>query len=365
MRAALLEAVGQPFTVVADVDLAPPEAGEVDVRVTHCGLCHSDLHYQDGNLTGPLPMVLGHEATGVVERLGAGVTGLAEGDRVVLTMRPSCGRCYWCVRGEVQLCPVGAAMLGGSYADGGTRLSRGGETVYRGLVLSAFAERTVVPEAAAVRIDDDVPPGIAAVLGCAVQTGVGAVLNTAAVEPGATVMVIGLGGVGTSIVQGARIAGAGRIVGVDTSAARREQALGLGATDVVDPAETPADKAAKALTGGIGVDYGFDAVGRAAVTETLLKATRAGGTVVMVGVPPTGEDVTVRGLIHNVAEKKLVGCYLGSANPRYEFGRLIGLWRSGRLDLAGTVTGTRPLAEINEAVADMRAGRGLRTVLTP
>ena len=366
MRAALLIEPGQPLTVVDGVEVEPPRTGEVLVRVAACGVCHSDVHYLDGVLTVGLPAVLGHEAAGVVEEVGPGVEGLAPGDKVVLTMRPQCGRCYWCVRGEGQLCSLGdAAVVEGAYADGGTRLRWRGSPVYRGLVLAAFAERTVVPAAAAVKVPADTPLDVAAVLGCAVQTGVGAAVNTARVRPGDTVAVAGLGGVGIAVVQGARLAGAARIIGADPVAERRERALRFGATDVVDPEAQPLHRAARELTGGVGVDAAFDAVGRASVVESLLKATRNGGVTVMVGVPRQDETVAVPALLHNVYEKKLVGCYLGSANPRLELPRLLALWRAGRLDLEGMVTARRPLDEIGAAVADLVAGRGLRTVITP
>ncbi len=362
MRAAIMTEVGAALTV-DEVELEAPRAGEVLVDVRHCGVCHSDLHYLDGSLRTDVPVVLGHEAAGVVAEVGPGVTGLAPGDTVVLTMAPSCGRCYWCVRGERTLCQTFAGLVGGAFPDGSTRLSWKGEPVRRGLVLSAFAERTVVPVEAAIRIPDDVPTSIAAVVGCAVQTGVGAVLNTAKVPAGASVVVTGLGAVGLSIVQAALVAGATTVVGVDLHEGRRAAATRLGATQVLDPAVDRVDKVARELTEGRGVDFGFDAVGRGAVVESLLKATRNGGTTVMVGIPSTEDVVNVRALLHAFYEKKLVGCYLGSANPQVDFPRILGLWRDGRLDLDSMVTAIRPLAEINQAVADLRAGTGVRTVL--
>jgi S-(hydroxymethyl)glutathione dehydrogenase/alcohol dehydrogenase len=306
---------------------------------------------------------LGHEAAGVVAEVGPGVSGLAPGDTVVLTMAPSCGRCYWCVRDERTLCQRFAGLVGGAYPDGSTRLAWRGQPVRRGLVLSAFAERTVVPAEAAVRIPDDVPTEVAAIVGCAVQTGIGAVLNTARVPAGASVVVSGLGAVGLSIVQGAVVAGATTVVGADPNAGRRAEALRLGATHVVDPEADRVDHAARELTDGRGADFAFDAVGRSEVVETLMKATRNGGTTVMVGIPSTEDVLTVRALVHAFYEKKLVGCYLGSANPYRDFSRILDLWRTGRLDLGSMVTARRPLAEINDAVADLRRGTGVRTVL--
>ncbi|GAA4455900.1 Zn-dependent alcohol dehydrogenase [Phytohabitans houttuyneae] len=357
-----MTAVGAPL-VVDDVELEAPRAGEVAVDVHHCGVCHSDVHYMDGALRTGLPVILGHEAAGVVAEAGPDVADLKPGDKVVLTMAPSCGRCYWCVRDEHTLCQRFAGMVAGAYPDGSTRLSWKGEQVRRGLVLSAFAERTVVPVEAAVRIPDDVPTDIAAVVGCAVQTGVGAVLNTTRVPVGASVVVSGLGAVGLSIVQAAAIAGATVIVAADLNAERRASALRLGASHAVDPAAERLDRVARELTEGRGADFGFDAVGRGEVVETLLKSTRNGGTTVMVGMPSTEDTVRVRALVHAFYEKKLVGCLLGSANAHRDLPRILDLWRAGRLDLAGMVTARRPLDEINEAVADLRRGAGVRTVL--
>jgi S-(hydroxymethyl)glutathione dehydrogenase / alcohol dehydrogenase len=362
MLAALMTEVGGPL-VVDEVDLEPPRAGEVMVEVHHCGVCHSDLHYLDGSLRTDLPVVLGHEAAGVVAEVGAGVTTLAPGDTVVLTMAPSCGRCYWCVRGERTLCQTFAGLVGGAYPDGSTRLSWRGEPVCRGLVLAAYAERTVVPAEAAVRIPASVPTHLAAIVGCAVQTGIGAVLNTAKVPVGASVVVTGLGAVGLSIVQGARVAGATTILAVDPNADRRETALALGATHELDPGQDRVDHVARDLTSGRGADFAFDAVGRSEVVESLLKATRNGGTTVMVGIPSTDDTVSVRALVHASYEKKLVGCYLGSADPHRDFPRILDLWAAGRIDLEAMVPNRRPLTEVNEAVADMRAGSGVRTVL--
>jgi S-(hydroxymethyl)glutathione dehydrogenase / alcohol dehydrogenase len=362
MRAAIMTEVGADL-VIDEVQLDAPRAGEVAVDIRHCGVCHSDLHYLDGALRTGLPVILGHEAAGVVTEVGSGVTGLRAGENVVLTMAPSCGHCYWCARDQRSLCQEFAGLVGGGYPDGSTRLSWRGRPVRRGLVLSAFAERTVVPAEAAVRIPDDVPTDVAAIVGCAVQTGVGAVLNTARVPAGASVVVSGLGAVGLSIVQGATVAGATTVIGVDPNADRRAQGLRLGATHVLDPAGDRVDHAVRDLTEGRGADVTFDAVGRSDVVETLMKATRNGGTTVMVGIPSTDDVLHVRALVHSSYEKRLIGCYLGSANAHRDFPRIFDLWRSGRLDLASMVTARRPLGEVNAAVADLRRGSGIRTVL--
>jgi Zn-dependent alcohol dehydrogenase len=365
MRAALLEHYGQPLVLVDDVDIEPPHAGEVQVRVQHCGVCHSDLSVADGALPAPVPTVLGHEAAGIVERVGEGVTSLSPGDRVVLTPCPPCGQCYYCDRGEFSICVNSLGLLTSSLPDGGTRLSRDGEQIFRGLAVGAFGELVTMQEAGAVKVPDDVPLDVACVIGCAVQTGVGAVINTAKVEPGATVLVTGLGGVGLSIVQGAVLAGASRVIVSDPVADRRRAAVAFGATDEVDPTAADVVAVTQELTGGIGADYAFEAAGRAALIEAGLQATRFGGTVVVVGVPPLTETVTINPIaLFQTAEKKLLGSLLGSVNARRDIPLLVSLWQAGRLDLEGLVTQRRPMAEVNEAFDDLRQSRGIRTVLS-
>ena len=363
MKAAILEEQGKPL-VIGDLDVAAPRHGEVLVGVKHCGLCHSDLSIIDGVFPTEVPIVLGHEAAGVVEEVGPGVDSLQVGDHVVLSAVPPCGQCYGCVRGEPGTCANVIGIQTNSLADGRTGLSRNGERVLRGVGVAAFAEKVVTPATGAVKIDADVPLDIVCVIGCAVQTGVGAVLNTAGVEEGATVLVMGLGGIGLSIVQGARLAGAARIVVSDPISARREKAVALGATDSVDP--TKDDLATKVLdvTAGVGADYAFDAVGSSKLIETGVWATRAGGTTVCVGAAPLEESINVGpAALFTIAEKKLLGCTLGSCNSLRDVPRLVALWKAGRLDLEALITARRPLSEINEAAADMRAGLGVRTVL--
>ncbi len=364
MRAAVLESYGQPLTVVDDVEIEPPHAGEVQVRVQHCGVCHSDLSVVDGALPAPVPSVLGHEAAGVVEQVGEGVDTLAPGDHVVLTPCPPCGRCYYCDRGEFSICVNSLGLLTSTLPDGGTRLRRDGQQIYRGLAVGAFGELVTMQEAGAIKVADDVPLDVACVIGCAVQTGVGAVINTAKVEPGATVLVTGLGGVGLSIVQGAVLAGASRVIVSDPVAERRDAALRFGATDAIDPSTDNVVAVTQELTGGIGADYAFEAAGRAALIDAGLQATRFGGTTVVVGVPPLTESLTINPIaIFQTAEKKLLGSLLGSVNARRDIPLLISLWQAGRLDLEGLVTNRRPLSEINDALDDLREVRGIRTVL--
>ncbi len=363
MKAALLEAPGK-LQVVDDIVLDEPRAGHVRVQVKHCGVCHSDLSIVDGKFPSPLPAILGHEAAGIVDAVGEGVSHLATGDHVVLTPCPPCGACYWCVRGEAALCVNGLGIMTNTFPDGSTGLSRGGEKVYRGVNVAGFAEYTVVAATGAVKILDEIPLELACVIGCAVQTGAGAVLNQAQVEPGASVLVMGLGGIGLSSVQGARIAGAARIIVSDPVAERREVAKRFGATDLLDPNSDDVAASTRELTGGIGVDYAFETAGVAALITIGVAATRNGGSIVCVGAPPITENVDLGpAALFAISGKKVMGTILGNCNSLLEIPRLLSLWQAGRLDLEGLITSRRPIDEINEAMDDLRASRGIRTVL--
>jgi Zn-dependent alcohol dehydrogenase len=361
VRAALF--TGGPTLEITEIDVADPRPGQVRVRVHHCGLCHSDYTVLAGGL-GQTPQVLGHEASGVVDAVGAGVDTLAPGDKVVLTPIASCGRCYWCARSQPSQCVNKAQTFTAAFLDGTTGLSRDGDTVYRGMGVGGFAEYALVSEPGAVKVPDDTPLDVACVVGCAVQTGVGAVINTARVEPGATVLVLGLGGIGLSVVQGARLAGASRIVASDPVGERRELALRLGATDVVDPSVDDVVEVSRAVTGSTGVDYAFEAAGVGALQGVAVEATRAGGTTVLVGAPPFDHSLTIPNvLLWGMQEKKLLGCFMGSTNSVRDVPLLLALWRAGQLDLEALITARRPLDAINDGFGDLASGVGVRTVI--
>jgi Zn-dependent alcohol dehydrogenase len=365
MRAAVLEAAGQPLLVTSDVDIQEPSSGQIRVAVSHCGVCHSDLSVVNGSFPIEPPVVLGHEAAGIVESVGQGVRMLSPGDTVVLTPCPPCGRCYGCIRGEPGTCVNTTAVFGNSLPDGTTPLSRKGEPVKRGLGVAAFAEYVVTSETGAVKIPPELPLEVACVIGCAVQTGVGAVLNTAQVETGATVLVMGLGGIGVSVVQGARLAGASQIIVSDPISERRAVAQQLGATHLLDPNSDDVVAATRDLTAGIGVDYAFECAGAAALINAGILATRAGGTTICVGAPPIDQAIHFApAALFAAGEKKLLGCLLGSSNSLLEIPRLVSLWQSGQLHLEALISRRRPLEEINQALDDLAAGRGIRTVLT-
>ena len=360
MRAALCDANG--LSVVDDMSIEEPRSGEVLVKVHHCGICHSDLSILDG-AGGGAPVVLGHEAAGVVEAVGPNVTSLVPGDAVLLTPLASCGSCYWCVRGQPTQCEHAMAFLTGLRPDGTSPLSRYGDVVQRGLGVGGWADFTVVSEHAAVRLDPDTPLGVACVIGCAAQTGVGAVFNTARVPPGASVLVTGLGGIGQAVVQGARIAGSDRIIVSDPVAGRREMALQLGATDALDPDSVDVIAEVHRRTDGRGVDYAFEAAGVAALTELCFNATRNGGTTVVVGTDASMASVSLMPVLIATFGKKILGSLLGDCHPQRDIPRLVRLWRRGSLDLDAMVSHRLDLADVATGVDRLRSADGIRTVL--
>jgi len=364
MRAAVFEEIGKPIRLYDDIDIIAPRAGEVRVKIHYCSVCHSDLSVVDGSLPAFGHVILGHEASGVVDAVGPGVGRLQVGDHVVLTPVPPCGTCYFCIRGETTLCATNTSLYTSALADGNTGLSRHGQPIYRGLGVGAFAEYVITQENGAVKIARDVPLELACLMGCALQTGIGSVLNTAQVETGATVVIMGLGGVGIAAVQGARLAGAAIILASDPVAERREIARKFGATHVIDPLNEDLAQRCRELTDNIGMDYAFETAGIAKLVETGIAITRSGGTTVCVGAASLDQGIAINPLtLFSSCEKKLCGCLMGSCNSLLEIPRLVSLWKSQKLELAGMVSRTRPLEEINEAFADLKSGRGIRTVL--
>jgi len=366
VRAAVLSGTGERVRVTA-VALSPPQAGEVEVAIRAAGVCGSDLHVVKGEWDVPTPVVLGHEGAGVVTRVGEGVADLREGDHVVLSWVPQCGRCRQCEAGRPWQCELVATVVapGGVLHDGTSRWrgEDGAEVLHHYLGVSSFAERVVVPASGAVKIRDDAPLDVVAVVGCAVATGVGAVWNTAEVPEGATVAVIGCGGVGLSVVQGARLARAARIVAVDLSAEKLEVARRLGATDAVDASAGDPVAALRAVVPE-GLDFVFDAIGRTETTEQAIAALGLGGAAVVVGLPPAGSSARFDPLVLAEANQRILGSNYGSVDPQRDVPRLIDLYMDGQLDLDALVSGRRPLDEVAEALDDLAAGRVLRTLLT-
>ena len=361
-RAALCRELGKPV-VVETIEVAAPRRGEVTVKIAACGVCHSDLSATNGTIQMKLPLVLGHEAAGVVAEVGEGVTDFAPGDHVISSFVYMCGKCRWCTTGKPHLCDMAAKAL--HTLPDGTTPTRDGA----GNPLSVFSACGVMAEYATlaadslVKIDKDIPLDRAALVSCGVMTGVGAVFNTAKVEPGTAVMVIGTGGVGLNVIQGAAIAGANPIVAVDVAETKLALAKQFGATHTINAAtEENVVKAAKKLTGG-GPDYCFECIGLGKTVEQAFRSLRKGGKAVVVGVARGDESVPVKPVSLTFEEKTLTGSYFGSARPREDFPRLLALYRAGRLKLDELITHRYRIEEAPQAFADLEAGKNARGVI--
>nr|WP_202513209.1 zinc-binding dehydrogenase [Streptomyces sp. SID3343] len=348
---------------IEELDLGAPREGEVLVRIAAASLCHSDLSVVNGDRVRPLPMALGHEAVGVVEAVGPGVDRVAAGEHVALVFVPSCGHCKRCDEGRPALCSTAAAANGSGGLLHGPSLLRdaSGAFVHHQLGVSAFADYAVVAQESVVSIPADVPFTVASMFGCAVLTGAGAVINTAAIRPGQSLAVFGLGGVGLSAVLGARAAGAFPIVAVDPVPAKRDLALRLGASHAFDPAD--AVEAIRDLTGG-GLDVVIEAVGSARVIADCLAAVDRGGRVVSVGLPAPGRMLdAVPALAFAGEGKSLIGSYMGDAVPRRDIPRYLDLWRAGLMPVEQLHTGTVALADLNDAMESLASGEAIRQVI--
>jgi S-(hydroxymethyl)glutathione dehydrogenase / alcohol dehydrogenase len=355
-RAAVLRDSATPLSI-EEIDLEAPGPGRVRIRMVATGVCHSDLSLARGTLAQPTPAVLGHEGAGRVVAVGDGVTAVGPGDSVLLNWAPACRKCWWCTHGEPYLCAHASDAAGVPYA----RLADG-EPLYAGLGVAAFATETVVAEAACIRVPADIDLSEAAVLGCAVLTGVGAVLHAAAVRPGESVAVIGLGGVGLCALQGARLAGASPIIAIDPSAAKAELALRLGAADVIEPGPD-LGKRVRALSGGRGVDHAIECVGRADTIRSAWSITRRGGRATIVGLGPKTDTVSFNALEIAHFARDLRGCMFGNADPAADVPVLLEHVRAGRLDLGALVTRRISLDEVETAFAEMSSGRGARSLI--
>jgi S-(hydroxymethyl)glutathione dehydrogenase/alcohol dehydrogenase len=361
IKAAVLTGTGRPFEI-DEIDLASPKTGEVLVKIAASGLCASDLNVIDGKRgLAPFPVVLGHEASGMVVETGPGVTRLKAGDPVVLSIVPSCGDCPSCKHGRPNYCTAaGEAMSGGNLFDGTSRLSRGGRRLNHFLTVSSFAEYAVVPETGAVAIDPAMPLDRAALVSCAVLTGYGAVHNTARVRPGSRVAVFGCGGVGLNVVQGARTAGASRIIAVDVNPDKLRLAERLGATDVVHAGEQDPVAAIHELTGG--VDYAFEALGREQTVQQAWNSLDVGGEAVIVGLMRHGATLTLDANPF-VDEKRIGGCYFGSSHLTRDVPALVDRYLAGDLLLDEIISRRVGLEDLTEAFDQLRAGDGARSVL--
>jgi S-(hydroxymethyl)glutathione dehydrogenase/alcohol dehydrogenase len=360
MKAAVLHQPYEPF-VIEDVDLAEPSAGEVLVRIVATGVCHSDQHFVDGSLQHPMPVVLGHEGAGVVESVGPGVTYVEPGDHVILCFVPTCGSCRYCVAGRPNLC-ISVRRQHGVMRDGTSRLSIDGEPVHPFLMLSTFAERAVVAEEAVVKIREDAPLDKVCLISCGVMTGIGAVTNTAHIEPGCTCVVVGCGGVGLNVVQGCAIAGARRIIAIDRDVRKLEYAKVFGATDTIDASEGQVPKRVREIERDL-ADYAFEAVGLPETIRLAYDCVGRGGLAVIVGLAADDSEVTLPAQSF-ITEKGIIGSYYGSTRQRLDIPRLVDMYMNGQIKLDELITRTYTLDEINAAFEDMTSGNVARGVIT-
>ncbi|MBA2281159.1 MAG: Zn-dependent alcohol dehydrogenase [Actinomycetota bacterium] len=357
MRAAVLNAYEQPLEIE---ELTSPDLGPNDVRmrIDASGVCHSDLTVQKGGVPFPPPIILGHEGAGTILEVGDAVSRVKVGDKVICSFVPACGNCWYCLHDQSNLCEMSGEtmfVVRGLRADGSGVLGMTG--------LGTFTDEMVTHEAMVVKVETDLPAEQLALIGCGVTTGVGAALNTAKVQPGSSVAVIGCGGVGQAVIQGARIAGAGRIFAIDPVEMKRKSAEALGATDLIDPSAGDPIAQVQAATGGRGADYAFEVIG---LPETILQAygtARRGGTVVIVGMNRFDATVTFPAFGLFADEKRTLGCMYGSAQVRRDFPRFVGLVETGRLDVGAMVSSRISLDQVNDAFRAMEAGEVIRSVI--
>lgn len=360
-RAAVLYEAGRP-AVIEEITLDPPQQGEILVRMQAAGVCHSDLHVCDGLVPEPMPLVLGHEGTGVVADVGQGVNGLRPGDRVVLTLVPACGTCYFCLRGEPHMCLTSAEMAAkGVLRDGTSRMHIDAHPLHYFNSVSCFSEYVVVPQEGAVKIPDDIPVEIAALLGCAVVTGVGAVERTAQVRPGDSVAVIGCGGVGLNVIQAASLSGAYPVIAIDIRQEKIDLAKSFGASHGVNSREQDAAAAIQEIT-HYGVDWAFEVLGNPHTIEQAWELIRPGGTVVVVGLAPKGSRVSLQAFDF-ISEKNIRGCFYGSSHFHADVPVILERIRAGRMRTDGMVSHSVPLEELETAFSRLQHGNGVRTIL--
>jgi S-(hydroxymethyl)glutathione dehydrogenase/alcohol dehydrogenase len=359
MRAAVLRGVDQPLSV-EDVEHARPGPFEVVVRVAAAGLCHSDVRFMEGSYPLPLPAVLGHESAGVVEAVGPSVTHVQPGDHVITCLSVFCGTCSYCVSGRTHLCNNREATR--RQPDEAPRLTIDGKPLHQFLNLASFAERMLVHENAVVAVTDRMPLDKAALLGCGVATGLGAVFNTAGVRPGQTVAVIGCGGVGLSAVQGARIAGAGTILAVDKIDEKLSLAERLGATHTVNVTSGDPIDTVRELSDGNGLDFAFEAIGSAKTAEMAFAMVGSGGAAVVIGLIPPGQSVSIPG-VELFYEKRLQGSNMGSNRFRIDVPHYVQMYLDGRLNLDDMITETMPIEDINAGFDRMRTGMVARNLI--
>jgi alcohol dehydrogenase (nicotinoprotein) len=363
--AAVAHEAGKPLEI-EELELARPGEGELLVRFTHAGLCHSDLHVVDGDIAGWMPMVLGHEGAGVVEDVGPGVTRVAPGDHIVCSFIPSCGTCHWCATGQQAICDAGANTMRGFLPGESWPISGPAGRYGAMCMLGTFSQYGVIHQYSAVKIDQDIPLDVAALVGCGVPTGWGSAVNAADVRPGQTVVVYGIGGIGINAVQGARFAGATNVIAVDPVPFKRDSALALGATHATgDPEE--ALRLARDLTRGVGADKAIVTVGRTGseVISQAFDVVGKSGTVVLTSMGGGFKDRTIQlpAQVATLWKKTIKGSLFGDCNPTTDIPRLLGLYQAGNLLLDELITTRYTLEQVNEGYADLVAGRNVRGLI--
>jgi S-(hydroxymethyl)glutathione dehydrogenase/alcohol dehydrogenase len=357
MKAAVLRGVNEPLTI-EDIQISKPQGKEVLIQTAAAGVCHSDLHFQTGAYFYPMPAVLGHESAGVVEQVGPDVTHVVPGDHVITCLSVFCGHCEYCLSGRPSLCGKHGVRRA---ADAPPRLTKGGETINQFLELSSYAEQMLVHENAIVKIRKDMPLDCAALIGCGVTTGVGAVFNTARIQAGSTVAVIGCGGVGLNCVQGAQMAGASRVIAIDTVPTKLEMAKKFGATDVVNASDGDPVEQVRELTSG-GVEYSFEAIGLKDTTEQAWRMLRSGGTATIIGMIPVGTKIEIHG-VDFLSERKIQGSAMGSNRFRTDMPRYVDMYLAGRLNLDDLVSQRIALDQVQEGFEALKKGELARSVI--
>src|ERR1700733_12122592 len=363
-KAAVLRGVGQDFEIT-ELDLDPPKAGEVLIRFVAAGLCHSDEHLRHGDIVPRFPIVGGHEGAGIIEEVGQGVTRLKPGDHVICSFLPVCGHCRWCSTGKSNLCDLGATILDGMLPDGTYRFHQNGEDLGGMSMLGTFSERAVISENSAIKVDDDLPLDKVVLIGCGVPTGFGSAVHAAATEPGDTIAIYGIGGIGINAVQGAALAGARNVIAIDPIALKRETAEKLGATHSAATAEE-AQQLITELTRGVGADKAIVTVGvvDSEVVTNAFNAIRKGGTVVVTGLAdPSKTTIEISGAILTLFEKRIQGSLFGSGDPFHDIPRMVELYQSGDLKLDELITTTYTLDQVNQGYEDLIAGKNIRGVI--
>jgi S-(hydroxymethyl)glutathione dehydrogenase / alcohol dehydrogenase len=364
-KAAVLTGIGQPLEIRDDVEIEAPRAGEVKVRMAASGVCHSDLSMQNGTMMSPVPIVLGHEGAGVVEEVGEGVTSVKVGDKVVISWVPQCGECFFCTRDQGYLCErSGAALASGGLLDGTTRFTSKGAPLYQMAASGTFSEVSIVPAVGTVKIDGDIDMRVAALIGCGVLTGTGAAMNTANIRKGDTVAVVGCGGVGLNVIQGARIKGAGRIIAIDMNETKLQMAKEFGATESINASQGDPVSQVMATTEQRGADVAFEVIGLQDTINQTIMMTRRGGQAILVGVPKMDAMVQIPAFLGLVLQEKTIkGCWYGSSNVQKDVPKLIELYKKGDLKLDELISRTIKVDEVNDAFEAMKTGEVARSVI--